>query len=278
MDTRSVLVATALIIGQVLAPHTSYAYTPGTTPMIYCKACSTQTDFTNWIKGHAPGQPNGIVFDVLVANPNTNVIYDVTIQWNYSLPMGGEYVKVISSALATQDVVSAFKFWYPYFAFDLAKFHLTAPSGGYGVESFGQSDLASICTFFAGTSDWAAMNAEVMQPTGSGLLSAFEALMGRTPEGVLIYNNGDVATFSLKPGTGGAGACAYKKGSARNAAGQFINDRILSGNGVSDNSGYVVSLPDYQFNVHLESYTLTCAYIQDASGARTLIGCHISIN
>lgn len=70
------------------------------------------------------------------------------------------------------------------------------------------------------------------------LVNLMKQLLGRSgPTATLVFLNGDVAQFVLIPGQ--PEVCTYKPGSARDRFGNFIMDKGLGGNGISDGNPYV---------------------------------------
>ncbi len=84
------------------------------------------------------------------------------------------------------------------------------------------------------------------------------------PVATVVFLNGDVAQFQLiSPDT--SDVCNYKKGSARNNKGQFINDAFLGGNGLSNGSQYVLGTGPGSDNIYLyEGAGLACVSVAGA--------------
>ena len=269
-------IAPLLWLASVTASNAAYAYTD-TTPILLCNSCQTQQQF-NSNAAVSIGTTYG-TFEFLSINPISAVIYDVTVE---ATSEEGHRRVLSYSTLAGPDVVQAFEFWWPYFskgsAKDLAETSVTAPPGGaLGEDGFGASEQGLICAAFTATPDYVKMHKEMNE---GGLFPMFyHALvqrLGYGPTGVFIFANGDVATYYIYPDNAGATACAYVKGSARNAAGQFINDRGLGGNGASNGSNYVQG-GNGNFSVLTQSYTLACTYVEDEEGRLVLGHCEIRL-
>jgi hypothetical protein len=265
-----------LLLASTAIPKLSHAFTDNT-PALLCNGCQTQQDFNSYTASSI-GSTYG-TFEYLTINPNSVVIYDVTVEATFE---EGRRRVLATSTLAGPDAAAAFNFWWPYFGPQAAKglAQLVAeapPSGGEGVDSFGASTQEAVCTAFTGTPGYVKMHQEMNQGGfWSTLERAFTQLRGRGPTGVFIFANGDVATYEIYPDDPGISACKYVKGSARDAQGLYINDRGLGGNGSSNGSNYVRP-GNGQFFVLTQSYTIACSYVEDGDGKIVVSGCTIEL-
>jgi hypothetical protein len=265
--------AATLMLAALAAPHLAHAYTD-TTPLLLCNGCRTQQQF-NSFAATSIGTRYG-TFEYLVVNPSSAVIYDVTVE---ATSEEGHRRVISYSTAGTGDMSQAFEFWWPYFgesnAKALAQISATPPANaGDGMSSFGASDQGEVCTAFTGSPGFVKLEVEMNKNVGRLFFRLLKQLFGYGPTGVFIFSNGDVATYRIYPDNPGVGACAYVKGSARNAQGLFINDRGLGGNGSSNGSDYVRG-GNGQFTVLTQSYTIACTYVEDEGGRLAVAHCEI---
>lgn len=242
------------------------------TKVLFCGSCAIATDFSALAKT-ASGTVIGS-HEFLVANPNTNHVYDVIIEVDYEVELKRYFWIIERNQELSSGEEHTFGVVYPYLAQEKV-IYVEAPKGGTalgGTESFVSWDRTDVCNLFTATPDFVALQNE-FDGSFETLVDLLEQFVGNGPQGVFVFANGDVARFNIYPNLPGATACGYVKGSARNAVGQFINDRGLGGNGSSDGQQYVRPNPG-GFTIYGGGPAyLSCAYIQSADGSRKLIGC-----
>lgn len=259
-----------------LTPRTAEA-TPSR--LVICGYCTTQDQFNQLAYSANPSDTNGD-YEYLISNPNTGVIYDVSV----FIYRQANAFSVLSSNLATPDVQDAYNFWVAYFpvlqasnAQSPAKFHVVGNADNYGQGGFLQSDQGSVCSTISATPQFLAMGNKLRSGGAyTWMKNLFQQLTGTGPQAVFVFPNSDVATYYVYPDLPGVTGCNYVKGTARTSSGTFINDRGMGGNGVSNGSNYVRPVDLTDFGVGLDGYTLTCAFVQHEDGSLSLIGCRIN--
>lgn len=242
------------------------------TKFLLCNSCGAATDFSALAKT-AAGQVIGS-HEFLVANPNTNHVYDVVIEVDYEVDLRRYFWIIERNQELSAGEERAFGAVYPYLAQEKV-IYAEAPKSGTalgGTDSFAAWDRTDVCNVFTATPDFVALQNEFDGSFGT-LVDLLEQFVGNGPKGVFVFANGDVARFNIYPNLPGTTACSYISGSARNALGQFINDKGLGGNGSSDGQPYV--RPNVGgFNIFGGGpLYLACSYVLHPDGSKSLIGC-----
>jgi hypothetical protein len=245
--------------------------------LLTCTNCSTQASFNSQALSAAPNRVG--TFEYLVANPNTNVVYDIVVEVDGDVGAGGQHVRGIDSSTTSSDLNSAFAYWWPKFTTSAegATLWVQAPGDYNGISSFNAWTQEGVCDQFVHASKFRDMVAHFAE--GGPLEMLFDVLeqkLGHGPVGVFIFYNGDVAEYYVYPNQVGlSNICYYVPGSARNYLGEFINDSGNGGTGHTNGSDYVRG-GSQQYTIFLEPPEyLSCAYLVHDDGSREFLGCDV---
>lgn len=243
------------VVNTPVGPQTEAKY------MTFCDACTTPSAFQGAALGY--WKVNNIKGDYVTEVINSNTAQEFFVEIIYQPADSPNYGvgPAVPGQTGDQAIVNAIiGLWYHHVFLQVQESDFTSEDlyGTTGFESFDDWSEDSTCPgiYNAFTTDpstqpgqafWSIIQNFIENPTE--LVDRLNPLAG-LPTITVVFLNGDVAQFTLaSPDSNDT--CNYKKGTARNSQGQFIDDSGLSGNGISNGSGYVTSTGSNSFNVDL---------------------------
>jgi hypothetical protein len=247
--------------------------------LIFCANCTSAATFNNQAIAASPNRVG--TYEYYVMNPSTNVVYDIVVEVDEDVQVGGQHIRGIDSSTTSSDLDSAFAYWYPVFypasssgAVFTYQVPLTPP-GLEGRDTFSHWTPDQVCTALSGSPQFVQWhNKENQGGLAEIAVNMFRQKIGHGPIANFVFQNGDVAQYYLYTNLPGVTGCGYVAGSARDALGQFINDAGNGGNGHTNGNEYVHPAAS-SYIIYMEEYYYSCAYITNADGSRTFLGCEI---
>jgi hypothetical protein len=232
---------------------------------LLCDTCSAQSDYENFAISNTPHILG--VITTTVANPNTNQIYVVTMQWE---PENGVwYANITDVSLGSQALVNGFIAAEGLFSGP--KLIVSAPPNGVESELYGSyltSGIAAVNTLIQGNSTvFAAVEANVFW-------AALWNLTSNYPIVVMVFDNGDTAQYQIDHPTEVGLCCSYIPGSAKDNRGKPLDAPATNPGHLKISSGgepkpgvnnYNYSTPD--------SYYICSFNIDDDGNVVSFIGC-----
>jgi hypothetical protein len=202
------------------------------TEYVGCQSCTTQASFESFTEAYVGSHLGQFAYTVI--NWNSEVAYDVWEDHEYDGELHQYFVTVWSqpSAQSVKDAVERVKT-----ALNEADTTIQLPNTT-GTASFATYESQAVGAIIVQQQWYLTLSEDNL------VFLVWQAITQDWPIAAVLFPNGDVAKFTVKPNVGSSVCCTYVPGSARDINGNFINDSGLGGTGYTDGVPYVNRLAD----------------------------------